>query len=128
MLIGKYCKLFSLINQGVTLYTPTVIFEFYDVNATFIIFFMVLVYCGLYATGCLMFLSVLITNIVNIVLVIAVLLAVGSTSVSENMVFLMYLLMVFVVGASFLYLLEKSRKQVSISAQARRMTLLEFCI
>lgn len=69
-------------------------------------------FCGLYATGCLLLVRVLVTYAINILIIVIVLFAVKAESVPIVFVYWLYLLMVFIVGAGFLRFLEKSRKQV----------------
>ena len=105
----KYYHPFMLI--GITLYFPTVFVEFYSTNIRFMIFFLVLVFCGLYATGCYFFLRVLGVNFINILITAVALFAVNEEPVGETFVHIIFLIMVLILGGAFLYILEKSRKQ-----------------
>ncbi len=86
---------------------------------------MVLTFCGLYATGCLEFYRVVVTNIINvsyimcpyllnkILVAIIFLIATYADPAGIIVAYAIYLLMVLALGSVFLYVLEKSRKQVN---------------
>lgn len=112
---------------GYSLHFLTVALEFYPMNIPFVIFYAVVIFSGLYISGCFLFFSVVFTNIVHIIAVAIFLIAQGEphTIILQSA---FYMIFIMILGGTFLYFLEKSRKEVSIYMFALILTISEFCL
>ncbi|KAN0028944.1 hypothetical protein ACTFIV_010812 [Dictyostelium citrinum] len=111
-----YKKLFHpLFLFSFTTFFITILLEYKTTTTTLILFLYVVIFCCLYALGCLLFIWMVMCNLMNAICFI-IFIFLESTLDRNNLIsFVIYILTMFLVGASHLYVLEKFRKESFIA-------------
>ncbi|GAM23266.1 hypothetical protein SAMD00019534_064410 [Acytostelium subglobosum LB1] len=95
----------------------SILLEYHNATITFIIFLYSVVFSCLYSLGCLLFVWMVLLNLVHAVLFIFFLLMQSSLDTPNLISFILYVLTIFLVGATHLYILEKSRKESFVDSK-----------